>query len=349
MPTVSVLIAAHGRPQELRVTLRALQEQTYRPLELIVIDDASPEPLQPVVEAEWPDATVIRHERSLGAHVSRSEGMRRVTGDFILTLDDDSSPLEPDVIQGAVDRFAAEPRLGVIALRIVEGEVHPSVARSATPQRYVHDFVNCGQMQRTSVAREVGDYRDFFYYYTEESDYALRVLDRGWRILFMPALAVWHRRSSIGRRRGRIVGYRLRNTLWTIVLDYPAPRVFAALPFKLVGGLWEVVRLGEWSWGAWALWSFAGGLRKVLRLRSPVSRDTIRRVDILRFRWVEEASEFESGARLPLGERIRWYLGAWPQRQRFSRRSGGDHESAGRPVFVIRPPSRPGGGQANDG
>src|SRR5688572_12236731 len=100
---VSIIIAAHDRPRELQRTLRELSFQTYRPLEVIVVDDGSPEPLEPLVRGEWPDAQIIRHNRSVGAHRSRSEAMAQASGDFILTLDDDSSPCQADAIQRAVD------------------------------------------------------------------------------------------------------------------------------------------------------------------------------------------------------------------------------------------------------
>src|SRR5262245_5246907 len=334
---VSIVIAAHGRPEELRRTLRALARQTYRPLEMIVVDDGSPDPLAPIVAEAWPDAVVIRHDASVGAHRSRSEAMRRATGDYILTADDDSNPVEPDAIQRAVDRFGREPRLGIIAF-FVDESLETGPGPIGAGQRYVNGFINCGQMMRTSVAREVGGYRDFYYYYSEEDDYALRVLDRGWRILFAPTLVVHHRRSPVGRERGRVVGYRLRNSLWTIVLDYPLPRALTAGLFKAAGGAWEIVRLGEWRWGAWAFGSCLAGLPRVWRNRRPVAGDTMRRFDLLKFRWIATPGELEGGGSISFAERVRWYRHVWPARRRFGAGDETQREDAGSLLFLVHPP-----------
>ena len=46
-PLVSVLIVTRNRPAELHKTLMDLRLQAYSPLELIVVDDASDEPIAP--------------------------------------------------------------------------------------------------------------------------------------------------------------------------------------------------------------------------------------------------------------------------------------------------------------
>jgi GT2 family glycosyltransferase len=332
---VSIIIAAHGRPDDLRLTLRDLTRQTYRPLELIVVDDGSPAPLEPIVRAEWPTAVIIRHETSVGAHRSRNEAMARARGDFILTLDDDSSPCEPDAVTRAVECFGRDARLGVLAFLIDERDV-PGSAPAGAGERYVNEFINCGQMMRAAVAREVGGYRDFFQYYSEESDYALRVLDRGWRILFVPSLVVHHRQSLVGRERGRIVGYRLRNALWTVMLDYPFPQVMASAAFKSAGGLWEVARLGEWRWGAWAFASFFAGLPRVLRDRRPVAADTLRRNNQLKFRWITHAADLDADP-VSLAERVRWYWRVWPRRRRFGADGESPREDAGQLILMMDP------------
>jgi hypothetical protein len=260
--------------------------------------------------------------------------MRRASGAFILTLDDDSNPCGDDDIRRAVMRFEGEARLGVIAFVVLEG--HPERrAAVRSNARYVNDFINCGQMMRAAVAREVGDYREFFEYYNEESDYALRVLDRGWNILTLPGLAVFHRQSLTGRNRGRIVGYRLRNSLWTIVLDCPFPRVLSAFAFKALGSTWEIVRLNEWRWGLWGFASCVRGLPLALRERRPVSRDTMRRHDLLKYRWISEPSMLDSPQRVSFIERLRWYVTVWPQRRRFAPGPGSQREDAGSSIYLL--------------
>ncbi|HEX8245090.1 MAG TPA: glycosyltransferase, partial [Longimicrobium sp.] len=197
-PLVSVLIAAYNRPDELRETLRSLRGQRYPRLEVLVADDASPVPLEPVVRAEWPDARFWRNERNRGYIANRSLLMREARGEFLLSLDDDSSLTEPDAIERAVERFAREPELGAIGFLVHEGPEAPGGPPPADPERYVQSYIGCGHLLRAEMVRQVGTYHDFFEYYGEEGEYALRALGQGWRILLFPQVRVHHRLSAVG-------------------------------------------------------------------------------------------------------------------------------------------------------
>jgi GT2 family glycosyltransferase len=323
---VTVMITAHNRPEELRATLRELRRQRYPSLELLVIDDASARSLEPVVRAEWPDARFHRNPRNLGLIGSRSLGMTLAGGDYILTLDDDSAPVDPDDIARAVRRFEREPRLGVLTFRIHEGLEPPPPAEPQSEQ-YMHSYIGCGHMMRSEVVRSVGSYRDFFVYYGEEGEYAVRVIDQGWSILFFPDVVVHHRLSPLNRSEGKITAYNLRNNLWTILLNVPFPRAAGEFSWKLMSYGMEIVRRGELRWGAWAIGSFAAGLPRVLRERKPVSPAGLRTYDALRFRRIDTAQALAEARPPSAGERWEWFRTVWLKRRRgrgfWDRRPGG--------------------------
>ena len=317
-PLVTVLITAHGRSAELGTTLRALRAQDYPALDVLVIDDASPEPLDAIVRATYPEARYLRNAQNIGYIASRSWGMRNASGEFILTLDDDSHPVAADAISRAVARFAREPALGVLAFHIHEGVESP-VPVADEPVRteyYTHQFIGCGQMMRTRVAREVGDYRDFFAYYKEEAEYALRVIDCGWRVLYFPEVVVHHRLSPIGRSNVRITAYGFRNALWTALLHVPARRALVEVAWKFVVGGTELLRRGNVRWLAWGLLSTVRGLPRVFRARRAVSNATMRRVDAVRFRRVTSAAEFDRPQPPTWTERRVWFRDVWLRRRR---------------------------------
>ncbi|HEX8321731.1 glycosyltransferase family 2 protein [Longimicrobium sp.] len=344
-PLVSVSITAHNRPDDLRLTLRRLGEQTHRPLEVIVVDDASDVELEPVVREEWPDAVYRRNPRNLGAHASRSWAMQHARGEYILTLDDDSFPVDPHAVGHAVARFEREPAVGVLAFQIHEGLEPPDPAVAPQPERYVHTFINCGQMMRAETARAVGGFRDFFVHYAEEGELALRVLDHGWRIVLFPSV-VHHRMSPIGRSNARIWAYIFRNTLWTAVLNFPFPRVLVELAWKLfVNGI-EAVRIGQPRLAAWALGSFLRGLPRALRLRRPMSREALRVYDVVRFREVATAEELGRARPPTVRERLHWLREVWLRRPRarpfWDRRPG----RLGRSAYVVSDAEAAAGGRA---
>lgn len=92
---VSVVIATHNRATLLEQALGSLLEQTYRPLELVVVDDGSTDDTYDRVAAlarqQCQAGVTIRYQRQAngGPAVARNRGMEASHGDHVLFMDDD--------------------------------------------------------------------------------------------------------------------------------------------------------------------------------------------------------------------------------------------------------------------
>lgn len=88
-PLVSVVITSHNRPEFLPRAIRSARNQTYKCIEIIVVDDCSNVDIGAVISAEDGDVTVIRNDRNRGANYSRNVGIACAKGEIIAFLDDD--------------------------------------------------------------------------------------------------------------------------------------------------------------------------------------------------------------------------------------------------------------------
>lgn len=82
----------HNRRQLLERAIDSVLDQSWRPIELVIIDDASDDetPMYLKTLVEQHDAVkVIRNEESKGAAVSRNIAIKHSKGEFITGLDDD--------------------------------------------------------------------------------------------------------------------------------------------------------------------------------------------------------------------------------------------------------------------
>jgi glycosyltransferase involved in cell wall biosynthesis len=89
---VSVVLPTHDRPLRLAGAVRSVLEQDYPALELVVVDDASRDPVDGLVHrASAGDGRVrlLRLERNVGAAGARNAGLEQARGDVIAFLDDD--------------------------------------------------------------------------------------------------------------------------------------------------------------------------------------------------------------------------------------------------------------------
>lgn len=130
-----MVIPAYDRPEYLRQAVESVLGQSMGDLELLVIDDASPRPLRPVVEAFGdPRVDFRRNEQSRGVSGTTRAGAIRARGKYLVILNDDDL-WGPSFLQRMVPHLEADEDL-VVAFcnfHIVDedGEVDPDATLAA--------------------------------------------------------------------------------------------------------------------------------------------------------------------------------------------------------------------------
>lgn len=113
-PNLSVVICTHNpRPDYLGLTLDALRAQTLarEKWELLVIDNASREPLSGGLDLSWHGTARVIREETLGLTPARLRGIREARGDILVFVDDDNV-LDPDYLAQALQVAVERPFLG---------------------------------------------------------------------------------------------------------------------------------------------------------------------------------------------------------------------------------------------
>ncbi len=93
MDKVSIVIPTYKRVEELKRALLSAINQTYKNIEIIVVDDNSNnKEIRSQVEElmkNYPNVKYIKNKENKGGALSRNEGIKNATGKFISFLDDD--------------------------------------------------------------------------------------------------------------------------------------------------------------------------------------------------------------------------------------------------------------------
>ena len=112
-PLVTVVVSAWQPDHGLSTAIDSLLAQSWRPLEILIVDDASPEAYRPVIDqvaALDPRIRVIRQARNGGTYVARNTAMQEAKGEFMTFLDSDDW-CHPRRIERQVDLLADNPEL----------------------------------------------------------------------------------------------------------------------------------------------------------------------------------------------------------------------------------------------
>ncbi|MFW7415406.1 glycosyltransferase family 2 protein [Demequina sp. SO4-18] len=112
-PLVTVIMPTHRRGREIVTAVKSILRQTWRNLELVIVDDASgPEfddRLEEVAGLD-PRVRLIRLERNVGAYGARNVALQSVRGEFV-TFQDDDDWSHPERIERQVMPLIADSDL----------------------------------------------------------------------------------------------------------------------------------------------------------------------------------------------------------------------------------------------
>jgi hypothetical protein len=86
---ISVVLPTRNRSSLLRQALRCAQSQTWRDVEVIVVDEGSTDETPRILADEFAGVRRIQHETAQGPSVARNAGVAAATGDWVFFLDDD--------------------------------------------------------------------------------------------------------------------------------------------------------------------------------------------------------------------------------------------------------------------
>jgi GT2 family glycosyltransferase len=275
--TASCVILTMGdRPAEVVRAIDSVLAQRGLQVELVVVGNGTELPGLPA------GVRAVRLPENVGVAAGRNAGVQACGGDVVLFLDDDGWYPDRDLAAHVIARFAADPALAVLSMRVVDPEGsrgarwHVPRLRAGDPERssIVTTFLGGACAIRRSAFVAAGGYPGMFFYAHEETDLAWRIMDRGYRLEYDAAAQMCHHALPNARHatfrchdgRNRVLLAR-RNLPWSLAALYLAD--WMALT---VAREHSPAKLRPWFAG------FAEGWRTDPGTRHPISLRTVWRM-----------------------------------------------------------------------
>ncbi len=192
---------------------------------------------------------------------------------WVVSFDDDSWPESFDYFERLAQVISENPSAGVLAFPInVRGqkpEHWPSVIQKASC------FENCGCAIRREAFLQTRGFLPLRHAYgMEEADVSLQLLDRGWEILNVPDLWVYHDTGMEHHASPQVNAAQITNTALLAFLRYPV----SYWPLGILQAINRVkyaISVGRYRGILKGLWDIPGACWKYRNERQPVRRETI--------------------------------------------------------------------------
>ena len=218
---ISVVIATFNRSEKLAGCLTAVTHQSYSPHEIIVVDDASTDNTQHLVQTRFPNVRYLRQTTNRGPAAARNQGVWLASGEIVAFTDDDCVP-PPNWLQEIAAAFRRHPDVvgvggyqdppaALIANNRVARADHVSRLRRWGPRAHkeqhggyeIPGLATNNVAYRRRLLVELGGFDENFPLAAgEDADLKLRMADHG-PLLYLP-LGVLHYRQYTPKAQWRL-------------------------------------------------------------------------------------------------------------------------------------------------
>ena len=137
--TVSTIVPVFGAEKTLRQALNSLLNQNMDDLEIVIVNDASPDNCAEIIEGYailHPNVTVVTHRENAGYGASMNDGIQAARGDWIAILEPDDYIL-PDMYRSmlnAATKYDDLERIDIIKTPYIREVRKEGVERGDTPE-----------------------------------------------------------------------------------------------------------------------------------------------------------------------------------------------------------------------
>jgi GT2 family glycosyltransferase len=272
-PRVTVIVLNWCNEPETAECVESLLASRYDALTILIIDNASPDGSGPALHARFPRIPYLQTGANLGYAGGNNRGFEWALehgAEYVMVLNDDT--VVDRVCVAKLVETAERTGAAVVAPQILYfhepetvwyGGGRYSVGRgmglhlhengpaqaseSATPVTFV---CGCCFLVRADVLRDVGGFDESFFAYVEDAEFSLRLVRRGYNLMYQPAARVWHRLRRGAEETPFQIRQRDRNRRRMVRLHYGSfDRARFALwfyPTRLMH-LARFVARGEWA------------------------------------------------------------------------------------------------------
>lgn len=256
-PLVSIIILNYNGKGYVEECLDSVLNQTYKNMEVIVVDNASKDGSLEIVKDKYMSKIIlIENDKNLGFAEGNNVAYKKAKGEFIALLNNDAVADKEWLYKliFAVNRCA--PSFGMWASKILFYDNHKMIdtlghliypdglnrgrgkGEIDTGQYNKEEEVfypsGCAAVYRKKMLDEIGFFDPDFFAYGDDTDVGLKARLAGWRCLYVPEAVVYHRSSATAGRYSPFKAYLVeRNRVWILVKYFPL-RYILLSPFYTV-------------------------------------------------------------------------------------------------------------------
>jgi GT2 family glycosyltransferase len=264
-PLISVVILNWNGMKVIDGCLRSLEKQTYKNLEVIVVDNASKDGSNEYIAKAYPRVKLISNKSNLGFGGGNNVGISAAKGEYVMMLNNDTR-IEPDCVEQLKTAIEKNRNYGACASKILlefDRDLHDvagiavcldglSIGRGRVEHKdkfneeeEVFFASDCACLYRKEMLEDikVGEefYDEDFFAYADETDMGWRAQLAGWKCIYNPKAVVYHFHSASTSTYSSFKAFLVeRNRIWVGIKSFPLPFLIRGIGYTMVRYSYQV-------------------------------------------------------------------------------------------------------------
>jgi GT2 family glycosyltransferase len=228
---LSIIILSYNTKDLLKQTIDSIMLKEN--WEIIVVDNASSDGSQAMIEHDYPHIKLIKNNRNLGFAAANNLGIKIARGQYLMLLNSDTQVMD-DCLSDLIRYLNQHKKVGIITPKVVlpDGAIDLACHRGMpTPWRSFTYFAKLERffpnsatfggyhlthldfnkphlieataataiITRRQVIKSVGLLDERFFLYAEDLDWCKRITEAGWSIIYYPQATILHHKSQSGK------------------------------------------------------------------------------------------------------------------------------------------------------
>ena len=237
VPLVSIVTVNYDHTEVTCALLDSLRRITYPKVEILVVDNASPNDDPGILEEKYPEIHLIRSSVNLGFAGGNNLAVKQAKGAYILFLNNDTE-VEVSFLEPLVEAFQSNATIGAISPKIKYfdkpdtlqfsgqapmnlwtmrshgygwGQVDAGQFDTDCTTNFVH---GAAMMVPRSVVEKVGMMAEVYFLYYEELDWGARIRKAGYKLWYNHRSVVYHKESISTGKFSPLKTYYMNRSRW---------------------------------------------------------------------------------------------------------------------------------------
>lgn len=240
--SVSIIILNWNSHQDTIECVESCLALDYTPYEIVLVDNASADGSEDILRKAFPRLKLIQTGINLGYAGGNNIGIRHAlekNADYIWLLNNDTV-VTPQALKVLIAHAESNPAVGLVGSKILSYS-EPSRLLSAGGRVDMRTgltehigfgcedtgqfdqpldtgyLTGCSLLAKRKVIEDIGFMNESYFLYFEETEWCVKAIRRGYRLMYAPASVVYHKESvSVRKIEGLIYYYLTRNRLYFI-------------------------------------------------------------------------------------------------------------------------------------